>query len=320
MPPLETLFGKDTARYLGMLDALTVTTHSTRYTFTSNQLYKSIVYNDPAKANQILWREILARSHLTAAIAILRNRSWIKAMVSAINENNLLAFAAAMRGFLESAADSSTSLDIVPARLAHYHENIISALSGAFGDTIFPVDRLEDELIHFAFARKLTKNERETSPSSHSAKQISEYIEVLRKGQVPKADECYRAMCDLAHPGASSVWMWLRSVSELEFYLAPRQHESEISGLLSQYRETFQHIVMYAFHPSIVTLRVLNYFPLEEFHVPALMTWDMSGIPLWKKCLTKLNGAPSRVRAPLRAVKPNPSLQRTPHKRRARRA
>ena len=105
----EKVFGKEVSRYLKMIDALEIATHGTRYTFTENDEFESLVHRNHAKAMQTYWREILARSHLAAATSILRSRQWITAILSAISQANLLAFAAALRGFIESAADSSTS-------------------------------------------------------------------------------------------------------------------------------------------------------------------------------------------------------------------
>jgi len=109
--------------------------------------------------------------------------------------------------------------------------------------------------------------------------------------------------------------MWLRPRGELEIELAPNQEESAIAQFMVEYRQTFVELLMFAFNPAIVTLRILNYFPLEHFHVPALMSWDLSGIPLWQKCLIDLNRAPPRVRAPFTTVKPNHPSRPKPRKR-----
>src|SRR6266851_5034185 len=74
--PIAPLFGGDAARYVEMIDALALISHKTRYSFTANEHYKRILRNDPARGMQIFWREILARSHLTALTAILRSRQW----------------------------------------------------------------------------------------------------------------------------------------------------------------------------------------------------------------------------------------------------
>lgn len=316
MPKSTTLFGPDAARFIGMIDALALTSYKTRYTFTSADEFERILRNEPSKGMQIYWGEILARAHLTAVTAILRSSHWITAVVAAAENKHLLAFAAALRGLIESAADASSALGSIPRTLARDHMQIARALSGEFGQTLFMVRQIEDELIHFAYARHLTKAELASAPASHRARKVRDYIEILEKGHVNEVVECYCTLCDLAHPGASSVWMWLRPMNELEVDLAPNQDESVISHFLVEYQKKFLELLMFAFNPAIVTLSVLNYFPIESFHVPALVSWDLSGIPLWQKCQSDLKGVRPRIRAPLRSVKPNPPLQPTPRKRR----
>jgi hypothetical protein len=291
------LFGSDAARFIGMIDNLDLSSRKTRYAFIANEDYEGIIHDDPSRGMQIYWGEMLARAHLTAVVAVLRSRHWIAAVMLAAKENNLLAFAAALRGLIESAADASTALKSVPRTLARDHSQICRALSGKLGKTFFVASELEDALIHFSYARHLTKAERADMPSSHAARQVREYIQILEQGQVAGVIECYHALCDLTHPGASSVWMWLRPVSDLEFDLAADQDGPVILDFLDEYRQTLIEMLMFSFNPAIVTLRVLNYFPVTKFHVPSLLNWDLSQIPSWQKCENDLKGVQPCIRA-----------------------
>ncbi len=299
----ESVFGTDEARFIEMIDGLALSTCKTRYTFTATEEFEQIIRNDPSKGTQIYWSEILSRSHLTAITGILRSRRWIGAVISAVESKNALAFAAAFRGLIESAADVSTALKNVPSTLARNHSLIASALSGGLGKTFLVVDQIEDNLIHFSYARHLTKKERATAPRSHEALKVREYIDILVKGQVADIAECYQELCDLTHPGASSVWMWLSPLNELELDLAADQDDSVILYFLDQYRTTFLELLMFAFNPAIVTLNVLNYFPLVQFHVSKLLNWDLSRIPLWQKCQNDLKSIRPQARARLKSVK-----------------
>ena len=310
------LFGPDSARFIGMIDQLTLAREKTRYSFTAADDLARIIRENPSRGMQIYWGEILARAHLTAATAILRSRHWIKAVVAATNDKNLLSFAAALRGLIESAADASSALGSIPRTFARDHVQITRALSGKLGKKVFVVSEIEDELIHFSYARHLTKAEIATASPSHKARKIRDYIDVLERGQVPQVIACYQSLCDLTHPGASSVWMWLTPASDLDIDLEPNQDEPIISSYLAEYRNTFLQLLMFAFNPALVTLSVLNYFPLRSFHTSQLLNWDLSGIPLWQKCKSEFKGAQPRPRRELRIVKPNPPLQPTPVKRR----
>ena len=244
---------------------------------------------------QIYWGEILARAHLTAVTAMLRSRHWISAIVAATKDRNLLAFAATFRGLIESAADASSALGSIPRTLASGHPQITSALSGELRGTFLVSSEIEDELIHFSYARYLSEAHLATAPASHRARKILDYIAVLEKGQVSEVIACYQSLCDLTHPGASSVWMWLSPANGLEIDLAPNQDESVISHFVAHYRATFLQLLMFAFNPAIITLSVLNYFPIAKFYTPRLLTWDLSGIPAWEKCQSDLKGVRPQV-------------------------
>lgn len=288
MPPSTTMFGSDAAQFVAMVDSLGLTSYRTRYPFASPEGFQQTMRDRPEEGVRIYWEEILARAHLTAVTALLRSRQWVAAVIGAAQGGNALAFAAAFRGLIESAADASDALLAVPVTLARDHQQITQALSGSPGWTAFLNAELEEQLIHYWYARHLTHAELASVPVSHRARNVRDYVSVLERGQVARVVECYRALCDMTHPGAASVWMWLHPVGELEIILEPCQDRAVISNMVDEYRDTFLELLMFAFNPAIVTLRVLGYFPLPEFHVPGVMDWDLSGVKLWQKCREQL--------------------------------
>lgn len=309
MTSSASLFDPNATRYIELIDRLGLAKWKTRYTFTANEDYKLICIQDPNRANQIYWGEMLARAHLTAATSILRNRQWVSAVIAAATDKNLLAFAAALRGLIESSADSATALGRIPLALARDNEQIMRALSGGLASRFLAAQELEDLLIHFAYARNLkdlTKDERDDIPKSHQAMSVRDYIDVLKNGQVHNIIKCYSTVCDLTHPGASSVWMWLHDVNGLEIDLKAGQDDSIISYFLNEYRKTIFELVVVAFNPAIVTLKLLNYFPLVKFYTPSLDQWDLSDLKMWQKCQADLNGLKPKTGTHLRIVKHTP--------------
>lgn len=306
MQDINSLIGPDSAKFIQIIDQLELAKSKVNYSFMEATEFELLLHEDSGRGMQVYWNEILARAHLSAVIAILRSRHWIGALVAATNENNLLAFAAAFRGFIESSADTQSGLGGIAISLAENHAQIGKALSGRLENQCFVSKEIEDTLIHFKYARHLTKAEMATAPQSHKALQVRQYIEGLEKGQVHKIIECYQSLCDLTHPGASSVWMWLTSKNGADFVLDPNQDESAIAYYLTEYRNTFSDLMMFAFNPAILTLNVLNYFPLLTLHTPTLLDWNLSGIPLWNSCQSKLGNALPLARMGLRSVKPNP--------------
>lgn len=84
--------------------------------------------------------------------------------------------------------------------------------------------------------------------------------------------------------------MCLSLADELTIELLANQDEDILECFLKQYENTLSELVMFAFNPAIVTLGVLNYFPIKTFHVPDLLAWNLSGIPSWEKCQNALIG------------------------------
>jgi hypothetical protein len=280
----SSLFGADGDRYLVTIDDLQLEQIKTRYMFTPLDKYTQFIRDDPEKSMKIYWSEILSRAHWTAITSIFRNRRWVSAITSAVRDRNALAFAAALRGLMESAGDTQTALNNVPGTLARDHVRIKDAVLGKSGRCAFIIDEMENQLVHFAYARKLKRDE--IAPATHQANPIQGdqgYFEILEKGKVPRVAELYRKLCDFTHPGASSVWLWLRPHGEYEVEVTSNQEEEVISWFVSEYRQTLSKLLQFGFNGPVITLAVLNYFPVKSLHTPALRSWDLSSIPLWGK-------------------------------------
>ena len=291
MTMMDIVFGASGKHYVQLIDELELATLKTEYPFEDNDNFENILSEDPKQGMQIYWNEILSRSHLCSIIGILRMRHWVSSLISATRDKNLLSFSAALRGLIESAADSSSSLNIVPLTLAHKYSDIVRNLSGE-SDKILVSSELEDALIHFAYARHLSASEARTAPSQHKARHVRDYIKILEAGNVENVVQCYREMCDLTHPGQSSVWMWLRQTQNT-IHLSTDQDESIILHYLRQSNKTLVDLLMFGFNPSIITLKIINFFPIPRLHTPQLNAWNLSSIPAWKKCQSALKNSSS---------------------------
>ena len=286
--------GQAAERHLQMIDELRLATLTTTYPFEDNNEFERILRDNQKRGMQIYWEEILYRAHLCSVISILRTRHWISSILSATRDNNLLSFAAALRGFIESVADASSSLRVVPLTLAHLHPKILEVLSGE-ADQLLLSSELEGELIHFAYAHHMSGSEAKNAPPHHRARRVRDYIEILEQGEVKNVVKCYSEMCDLTHPGQSSVWMWL-GYDRGTIRLSSHQDESIIVRYIQNYRQTFRDLIMFGFNPPIITLKVLNYFPIQRLHFPQINDWNLSSILGWRKCEYELRN--SRIVSP----------------------
>ncbi len=151
---------------------------------------------------------------------------------------------------------------------------------------------LEDELIHYSHGRRIARAEQPDTPKSHKARQVQDYLSIFRDQNAENVRRCYSDLCDVTHPGASSVWMWLNAVdtSGREFKLSAQWNEALIVGFMQRYPTIPLELLMFAFNAPAITLNVLNYFPLVGLHTPKLLTWHLDGIPAWTKCRDQLEG------------------------------
>jgi hypothetical protein len=265
-----------------------------KYVYFDNNEYLKLIIKNPSKASQIYWKEILDRAHLTALITILRNRKWIKGIYIGIENQNIFIFAACLRSLIESIADSMDALVFSSYEMSKVHTLIFQALSGQAGNFLYRNKPLEDKLIHFLYARKLTKEEH--APDSHKAKKPSDYIKLFKDTEIGEIiKDLYFELCDIVHPGASSVFIFCHGKSH-EIQVDISQDKKIISSILEYYGKVLFSLFEYAFNPSLVTLGVLNYFNLPELHTRELLNIDLALIPIWKDIQQNLKNAPIQVK------------------------
>jgi hypothetical protein len=275
------IFGESGNLYLTTLSRnLPLEALSRTYRFTDNDAFYEKALANMREGQRIYWYEILMRCHLTAATSIVRGRRWINAIAGNAERENYLGLAASLRGLIESAADSSTTLVNVPATLAENHFRIVAAIEGKAAQP-FIVNGLEDSLIHYSHGRKLKKGE--VAPQSHRAMTVRDYIKILENGQVPDVIECYSELCDVTHPGLTSVGMWLEQLAPLEYQLSLSQEPNMIRTLLNKYEPMFAPLFMFAFNTSLLTLATLNYVPVPEFQTPEVQGSDLTDIKEWRR-------------------------------------
>lgn len=284
------VFPEKTAWYLGVIDELISGLSKPTYEFMDIPEYVALQGRDLAEANRVYWTEMLARVHLCSIAALKRSRRWIAGAETAASTSNLLLFAAAMRGFIESAADATTSLARVPEELAINNASIRIAVTGKMSLGTMAAQPLEDALIHFQYGRKLPKSHQ--APESHSALQVREYLSALERANIGGLLDTYSWLCDLTHPGAGSVWMWLGAKSEYELFASEDQDAAIISAFVGERSDLIRDVLFYAFNMPVLSLAVLNYFPSSEFHTPSLANWDLSGIAYWRKIRSNFLGVP----------------------------
>lgn len=274
----QRLLGSTGASFLKNTDWLVYELDGHQYSFVDNEVYMSVLKSDHLEAMRIYWSELLYRAHLAASTSIIRSRRWIAGAIVGFTQLNFLIYAAAMRGFLESAADTVSALLPVPVTLAEHYQMIENALLKHPSDKIAESKELEDTLIHYSHGRRVQRGEE--APKSHQAKTVREYLGVLERG-IPGVSQIYMLLCDAVHPGATSVHYLLDGTtgSDLRLQLGTEADEKMIKWFTEEFQKLMVPILMFAFNPGIVTLQVLNFFNLPTVHTLGMTRWSLGACP-----------------------------------------
>ncbi len=291
--PITSVLGKEAGLFAHNLDRLTTAINGTVYDFEDPHEFANRPLHE---MNRVYWTELLSRCHWAAAGAMVRTQRWLSGFRQSHSDSNLLAAAACARGLIEACADAEYTLAVVPVTLARDHARVLAAVEGRLLPA-YVNPELEERLIHFTHARKPTKGK--PTPASHAALQSAEYRARLDTVE-PKVADCYRLLCDLTHPGASSVLSYAQALTSdaarVRFSVeAEAAHLEELRVALSAIMPS---VLMLGLNPAFVTLKVLNRFPLARLHTPAMDQIDLTEIPLWQKALAFL-------------TRPNPAMEPT---------
>lgn len=239
-----------------------------------------------SKRNQVYWREILYRVHWAAALNVMRHQRWQAACVSAFNTpGNLLAFAASLRGLLEASQDAWYSLGFVVKTLAQDRTRIESALTGRLASAVFLNPEFEERLIHFVYARKVGKEQRETAPTSHIALEPKDYRNAigLPEEQREVFRQLYDHLCGICHPTAFSLVPFWEQIGDNSIRIRSGRDDLQIQALCLEYEPVVTHCLSLSVTTSALCLKALNWFPLSEVKCATVEGWNFDDIPAWRK-------------------------------------
>ncbi|WP_155628648.1 hypothetical protein [Burkholderia stagnalis] len=210
---------------------------------------------------------ILERCHLACITSLARADRWLQSVRVEMASGNVLGFSAALRGFLEAAADSHDVMKILPTSI----HKLFPYLYLVFSDSVevkninLLMGELEDGLIHYAYARRLHKGEEHLPHHGH--KSNADYIEKFETFGVPGAKNLYAELCELTHPASSSVSCFYRE-SEDSIVLDFNRDTEIIKGILTRFDETVERLVQFSINPALIGLSYLHRL-FDEWPGPA---------------------------------------------------
>lgn len=270
------------------------------YTIHDNEYFKDIVSNDAKDFQRIYVEEILQRAHWAGLTSLIRNLKWTKGVVTSIKENNLLSFTANLRCLIESSGDNLLSLLNIPSTLADNFINITKCLQEKTEEkTMYSFKDLEEILIHFSYARKITQEEKDLQgklPKYQNAKPAAEYLKKLDHSvsNGPVA-ELYSILCQFSHPAAHSTHYLTQMSfdnSKYEFVYSLNSDKDYIGRILNGYNDEIIKSLQYGFNPGILTLKTLNFFDYELTKTQYVDTINMDSMKMWIDIKNKIASMP----------------------------
>jgi len=267
------------------------------YQIHENDDYEKAFKNNPSDLQKVYWQEILQRAHWAAFSALLRNLKWANGANNAIADHNLLSFTANLRCLIESSGDNLLSLQAVSATLAENNQNIMKCLDGILdGNILYVAKELEETLIHFAYARKITEEEKKLQgklPKYQNAKPASEYLKRLdNKIDNGPINDLYSILCQFTHPAAHSIHYMFDITLDgnlYKFSYSSNADKKYIDLILTFYNEEIIKTLMLGFNPCLLTLKTLNLFNYASIKTPEVDNINLDELGAWKNVMQKFN-------------------------------
>lgn len=284
------IFGDSGHYYLPILDGFRGSFNNT-YTFLDRELYTELLFQKPVEASRVYWKEMLYRAHLAASVSLLRHLDWVEGALIAVQHRNLLSCAAAIRGFVESVADSDEALRVVPNALADYALVVRQALEGREPVLLIQDAGLEYKLIHFTHARRAEKGEE--LPSVYRARTMQDYLKYFAGEKQTDVCGLYKFLCGLTHPTADSVNIFVDTdVRATETLCALRESRDigELRAILAPYVPIMPDLFGLGINTPILILKIINRFPLPQLHNPIAELISIEGTE-WTEISSKLSRA-----------------------------
>lgn len=226
--------------------------------------YKEISHHkkqDISESMQEYWTEMIYRYHLSCLLTLLRTKKWLNSILIAYKERDYYLFCTAIRGLVESCADSFYTLGKANPFFAKHKKYIEDLFLSSHMTEIRISSELENELIHFIFARKLSKDEQKKYPKAHQAEQVRSYLNVLKNDEVLKL---YSDLCQISHPSFSSINIFLTAENPNNINLSSNCDDLKlITNLWEGYEESIGTLINQAITPAISGLRLLNLYQID---------------------------------------------------------
>lgn len=258
------------------------------YKYQDIEEFKKI--NSIEESQLVYWSEMLQRYHFSCATSLLRLKKWFELLELSHEAENYYGFCTALRGLIEACSDSFFLFGKVTFTFSDNFKRIKEAINGK-SRLVMLSSEVEDELIHYMYARKLSKTEIKDKPDSHRAKFVFKYLENMKS---EKMNKLYSELCQVSHPSMMSFSPFVLSVDEHNIMLHSEYIDGKLNkSILERFADTIYHSAMLAVIPALTGLRIIN--TLESDLLSSLKTENsaftyLDGSDYWEDIKDRFKG------------------------------
>ena len=278
----QEIFGKDGAHLIEALRDAVGSAHGSVRDY-SEEIFREALQASPDEAVFLYWRELLGRACVAGSVSMIRHDQWIRGVVSSYHSDSYLGLCGALRGLLESAADSMYSLEPVAPTLVTQWDFLQKLLRRKRGSQMVISEELEERLIHFSYARKADR--KEDVPAGHRALQNRDYIDTIRRFD-PDIEGLYCQLVEIVHPAHQSVSWTVKHTPNKDHWQVSFGKSTDSSDaiceLLDRNRSAITNLLMSAINYSLITLKTLRRLGFTDVDLSYLDRVDLSGIKAWR--------------------------------------
>lgn len=277
--PLELLNTYDS------LNSLRKSNDEWRYTFMPDDEFRELMTEDVMRASGVYWKEILYRTHIVCLVSAFKTLRWMESLDSTFE--NYYGFCASLRGLLESCADTFYTLRSAPLTLAKDFF-VIKEQLGQRASVMTTHAPLEELLLHYIQATKLSSSEARQYPDYFRAKTIKEYVSAMDDEEL---DMLYQWLCGISHPAyeATKMFLFLHRGQTIVCNDSFHMEKIMIRDILKFYAPALSRMMRSYINNMVSVLLLLNEFGVESLTTTIERELFFKQTDIWKEIRQYMN-------------------------------
>lgn len=247
--------------------------------------FRKLMSEDVMRASEGYWKEMLYRTHIVCLVSAFKTLRWIESLDSTFE--NYYGFCASLRGLVETCADTFYTLRSTPLTLAKDFF-VIKEQIGQRSSVMTTHAPLEELLIHYIQATKLSASQAKQYPDSFKAKTIKEYISAVDDEEL---NMLYQWLCGISHPAyeGTKIFLFLHNGQTIVCNDSFDMEKVMIRDILKFYAPTLSRLMRLYMNNMVSVLLLLNEFGIERLTTMIESEFQFKQTDIWKEIHQYMN-------------------------------